>query len=64
MDSELTRRVALHELLSMPDPPDLHRGHSVPLEGKPDRHNLLPLLAAAFAREKVLEFRRRISAAH
>lgn len=64
MDSALTRRVALYELLSMPDPPDLHRGHSVRIEGKPDRHNLLPLLAAAFAREKVLEFRRRLPAMH
>ena len=64
MDAELTRRVALYELLLMPDPPDLRRGHVVRFEGNPDRYNLLPMLAEALAREKVLEFRRRLSVMH
>ena len=64
MDADITRRVALCELLEMPDPPDLHRGFVSRLEGKADRHEQLPLLAAAFAREKVLELRRRAASAH
>lgn len=64
MDSNISRRVALYELLSMPDPPELHRGSVLRLPGKPDRHELLPALAAAFARVKVLEFRQRAILAH
>ena len=60
MDSNITRRLALYELLEKPDPPDLHRGHVSRLAGKPDRYDVLPLLAAAFAREKLLELRRRL----
>lgn len=59
MDPNITRRVALYELLEQPDPPELHRGNVSRLEGKPDRFDVLPLLAAAFAREKVMELRRR-----
>ena len=59
MDSDITRRLALFELLAKPDPPDLHRGFVARLEGKPDRHELLPLLAAAFAEQKLMEIRRR-----
>jgi hypothetical protein len=61
MDSNIARRLALYELLSMPDPPDIHRGNTFRLEGKPNRHDCLPLLAAAFAREKLLEIRSRTS---
>jgi hypothetical protein len=64
MDSDITRRLALFELLDRPDPPELHRGFVVRLHGKADRHNQLPLLAAAFAREKVLEMRRRVARRH
>ncbi len=64
MDSDINRRVALYELLAMPDPPDLHRGNVPRLEGKPDRHELLPALAAAFARGKLLEFRQRKDLPH
>jgi hypothetical protein len=59
LDSDIARRLAFHELLAKPDPPELHRGNVVRLEGKPDRHALLPTLAAAFVREKLLELRRR-----
>lgn len=55
------RRHALTQLLSLPDPPEMHRGNVVRLEGKPDRHDLLPLLAAAFVRQKLIEFRMRPS---
>lgn len=61
MDSDITRRLALFELLEQPDPPDLHRGFVVRLDGKPDRHNQVPMLAAAFAQEKLQEMRRRIA---
>ncbi len=61
MDSDIARRLAFHELLAKPDPPELHRGNVVRLEGKPDRLELLPSLAAAFIREKVTEMRHRVT---
>lgn len=64
MDFNIARRSALYQLLEMPDPPEMHRGHLPLLEGKPDRHELLPALAAAFARGKMLEFRLRHIVAH
>lgn len=62
MDSDIARRLAFHQLLAKPDPPELHRGNVARLEGKPDRHELLPSLAAAFVREKLMELRRRLPA--
>ncbi len=59
VDAGIARRVALYTLLARPDPPDLHRGYVFRLEGKPDRHKLLPQLADAFIREKLREFRAR-----
>ena len=59
MDADITRRVALYQLLDMPDPPGMHRGNVVRLEGKPDRHDILPILAAAYARSRLLEVRQR-----
>jgi hypothetical protein len=59
MDSDLVRRQALYELLAEPDPPDLHRGYVRRLEGKPDRHSQLPLLAAKFVQARLLEIRER-----
>ena len=59
MDSDLARRQALYELLAEPDPPDLHRGYVRRLEGKPDRHAQLPLLAAKFVQARLLEIRER-----
>ncbi len=64
MDFNIARRVALYQLLALPDPPELHRGNTRLVDGKPDRHNMLPLLAAAFARGKMLEFRLRHITAH
>jgi hypothetical protein len=57
MDFDIARRIALYQLLALPDPPELHRGNTRRMDGKPDRHEMLPLLAAAFARGKMLEFR-------
>jgi hypothetical protein len=64
MDFDITRRVALYQLLAMPDPPELHRGNTRVMDGKPDRHEILPVLAAAFARGKMLEFRIRRIVTH
>ena len=58
MDTDISRRLALYELLAKPDPPEMHRGFVVLLEGKPNRYDVLPALAAAFVREKLLELRR------
>jgi hypothetical protein len=58
-DTDLARRHALYELLTMPDPPDIHRGHILRFAGKPERHRLLPYLAAAFVQAKLLEIRER-----
>src|SRR4051812_12557539 len=59
MDSDLARRQAIYELLAEPDPPDLHRGYVRRLDGKPDRHAQLPLLAAKFVQARLLEIRER-----
>jgi len=59
MDSDLARRQAIYDLLAEPDPPDLHRGFVRRLEGKPDRHAQLPLLAAKFVQARLLEIRER-----
>jgi hypothetical protein len=55
MNSDLVRRQALYELLAEPDPPELHRGFVLRLEGKPDRHAQLPRLAATFVQARLLE---------
>ena len=57
MCSELERRQAIIDLLSIPDSPDLHRGHRLTLEGRKDRYHLVPNLAAAFVQSKLLEMR-------
>lgn len=57
--TDIARRQALCELLMTPDPPDLHRGFVMKLEGKPDRHQLLQHLAAAYVRAKLLEIQTR-----
>ena len=57
--SDISRRQALYELLTTPDPPDLHRGFVLRLEGKPDRHQLLQQLADAFVRAKLMEIQAR-----
>ncbi len=46
--ADLERRQALITLLSIPDTPDLRRAHHLTKEGRPDRHLLVPELAANF----------------
>ena len=62
MNADLERRQAIVELLSMPDPPRLHRSHRLILSGKPDRHQLVPVLTAAFVQQKLLELHERETA--
>jgi len=46
---DLEKRQALITLLSLPDSPDLERrGHHLTIEGRPDRHLIVPELAANF----------------
>jgi hypothetical protein len=59
MEPNSERRQAIVELLSLPDPPDLHRSHRLTVDGSPDRHRLWPSLAAAFVQAKLLELRER-----
>jgi hypothetical protein len=55
MTADIERRQAIVDLLSIPDSAHLRRGHRLVLPGKPDRHQQLPLLAAAFVQQKLLE---------
>jgi hypothetical protein len=55
MQPDIERRQAIAELLSLPDGPGLHRSHRLTVEGKPDRHQMLPYLAAAFVQARLLE---------
>jgi hypothetical protein len=62
MQLDVERRLAIADLLAQPDPPDLgRRGHRVRVEGKPDRFNLVPMLAAAFVQQKLLTLHERRS---
>ncbi|MGE0593577.1 MAG: hypothetical protein AB7G23_06170 [Vicinamibacterales bacterium] len=57
MLADIERRQALVELLAQPDAPDMKRGHRLRLAGRPDRHQLLPMLAAAYVQSRLLELR-------
>jgi hypothetical protein len=59
MQLDLERRQAIIDLLSLPDTPDLHRSHRLTFEGKQDRHQMLPHLAAVFVQAKLLDLRER-----
>ena len=59
MQENLERRQAIIDLLSMPDSPDLHRGHRLTLEGRADRYHLVPYLVSAFVQARLLELRER-----
>ena len=59
MRMDMERRQALAQLLAQPDDPDLQRGHRVLLDGRPDRHEMVPYLAAAYVQSKLLELRER-----
>jgi hypothetical protein len=55
MTPDLTRINAFTRLLAKPDPPELKRGSTLRLEGSPERFKLVPLLAAAFQQQRLLE---------
>ena len=55
MTPDLTLVNALTQLLAKPDPPELRRGSTLRLEGSPDRFKLVPLLAAAFHQQRLLD---------
>ena len=59
LEFSIAHRQAFCELLITPDPPDLHRGLVMRLEGKSDRHRLLEHLAAAFVHAKLIEIQAR-----
>ena len=62
MELDVERRLAIADLLAQPDPPDLgRRGYRVRVEGKPERFNLVPVLAAAFVQQKLLTLHERRS---
>ena len=55
MTPDLTRINAFTRLLAEPDPPELRRGSTLRLEGSPERFKLVPLLAAAFHQQRLLD---------
>lgn len=59
MQPNSERQQAIVDLLSLPDPPDLRRSHRLTVEGSPDRHQLLPALAAVFVQARMLELQER-----
>ena len=61
MTVELERRIALTELMAAPDPPELKRGNRQRFEGRPDRYEMLPVLAMLFAQTRLIEFQERAS---
>ena len=59
MTVDLERRIALTELMAAPDPPELKRGNRPRYEGRPDRYEMLPILAMHFAQTRLLEMQER-----
>lgn len=55
MELNFERRLAIAELLTHPDPPELRRGHRLRFEGKPDRYSLVQHLSAVFVQTKLVE---------
>lgn len=49
------RKAAIVELMALPDPRDLHRGHSVTAEGHPERYALIPELCCAGVTYQVVQ---------
>lgn len=49
------RQAALCELLALPDPPDIRRGHEPKCEGDPRRYELIPEITAAFVQQHLLD---------
>jgi hypothetical protein len=54
MTHPLERSLAICELLSLPDPPELRRGHVLRLSGKPERFAQIPELTSAFVQSRLL----------
>jgi hypothetical protein len=59
---DIERRLAIAELLAQPDPPELQRGHRLRFDGKPDRHEWVPVLSAVFVQNKLLALQERRAA--
>jgi len=59
MESDIERRLAIVDLLSRPDGPELRRGHRLILEGKDDHYQLVPQLASVFIQARLLELHER-----
>jgi hypothetical protein len=60
MQLDVERRLAIADLLAQPDPPDLgRRAYRVVIEGKPERFDLVPQLAAVFVQRKLLSLHER-----
>jgi hypothetical protein len=59
--SDIHRREALCELLSLRDEFDALRSHRLVLEGRTDRHNQLPRLASVYMQARLNELRDRAS---
>lgn len=56
---DFERRQAIAELLAQPDPPELHRGHRLSVQGKADRFSVAQILAAAYVQRRMLELQER-----
>ena len=62
LESDLQRRQALLQLLSLPDAPELRRGHCLTVEGRADRHQLVHKLANSFIQHYLMELEERSGA--
>ncbi len=60
-ESQLDKRQALIDLMALPDSPDLRRGHHVTIEGRSDRHRIVPHLAAMFIQQHMIEMEERVT---
>ena len=49
------RSLAICQLLTTADPPELRRAHVARVEGKPERFTLIPHLTGVFVQSKLLE---------
>ena len=54
-EEQTARQQALIDLLSIGDSDDIRRKHHLRLEGKPDRHAIVPQLASTFIQRHLLE---------
>jgi hypothetical protein len=59
IERRIERCLAIAELLAQPDPPEIRRGHRLKVAGKPNRYELVPVLAATFVQTKLLALHER-----